>query len=234
MTARSIQEHPQFGSRLIAIEGAIGVGKTSLVRLLSRRWKAAQQFEVFEENPFLTGGFYEQPQKLAFNTEIFFLLSRFRQQQGLANERGLVLSDYLFEKSQIFAEMTLDKSDHKIFKAVYDQLLPEVPRPDLVIHLTANAETLLRRIYFRDRQFERSISADYIERLIQKYRDFFQFYQGAPVLTIDASSIDFVADSGDFERVASLIEDRLKGQIQLSLMDRAKNRAETKDREARA
>lgn len=220
MQTRSIQEHPGFGQRMIAVEGVIGVGKTSLVRLLGNRWKASPVFEVFEENPFLTGGFYDNQKLLGFNTEVFFLLSRFRQLRSLGAERGLQISDYLFEKSALFAEMNLDIQDWELFKRVFDQLQPQTRRPDLVVYLKADLETLLRRIYFRDRTFERSISNQYIETLSAKYDRFFETYTDAPVLTLDVSKMDFVSHPEDFNRICGLIEDRLSGQVQLSLISR--------------
>ncbi|MDB5036659.1 MAG: Deoxyadenosine kinase [Bacteriovoracaceae bacterium] len=206
--------------KLIVIEGPIGVGKTSLVRMLCDRWKAAPLFEVFEENPFLTNGFYEDTPKFAFNTEIFFLLSRFRQQQQLKDAKGLIISDYFFEKNAIFAEMNLDSKDLEIYKSVYDRFVPEVRQPDLIILLKADLESLMRRIYFRDRRFERSISASYLESLMNDYYHFFSSYTKAPVLTIPTAGLDFVNDPRDFNRTVSLIEDRIQGQVQLTLKTR--------------
>jgi len=221
----SIANHPRT-DRLIAIEGAIGVGKTSLGRLLSNKWKAPCHFEVFEDNPFLTGGFYENKKGLAFNTEVFFLLSRFRQQRELLKSTGLQLIDYFFEKNLLFASLNLDESDLQTYKAVYDQLIGQIRTPDLVIYLKADVETLLKRIYFRDRQFERSISSQYVDKLIQSYHRFFQTYALAPVVTIDVSGMDFVSNTEDLRRISAMVQDRLSGQVQLSLNRQAVHRNE--------
>lgn len=203
--------------RLIAVEGPIGVGKTSLVRMLADRWKSASLFENFEENPFLTKGFYEDTAKFAFNTEIFFLLSRARQQDDCKDRKGLIVSDYLFEKNVIFARMNLSQKDLGLYTAVYDRLVPEIRTPDLIILLKADLETLMRRIYFRDRDFERSISPSYLEQLMNDYYHFFSSYTKAPVLSISTVGLDFVNDPKDFNRLVALIEDRIQGQVQLTL-----------------
>lgn len=209
--------HFKNPNTLISIEGAIGVGKTSLSRMLATRWNARSAFEVFEENPFLTGGFYEKTSELAFNTEIFFLLTRFKQQKALSNSEGLLVADYFFEKNLIFAEMNLSGEDLATFRSVYDQFLPQVRSPDLIVFLQADLETIMRRIYFRDRNFERSISPAYIEQLMTNYYRFLTAYSKAPVLTIQTTGLDFVNDPQDFQKVCALIEDRLSGQVQLSL-----------------
>lgn len=226
MKTPSIENHPDFNhrpafarqNRLIAIEGVIGVGKTSLGRLLSSKWKSPCHFEVFEENPFLTGGFYDNQKGMAFNTEVFFLLSRFRQHRELKETHGLQLIDYLFEKNMIFASLNLDEKDLAVYQSVYKTLLPQIRNPDLVIYLKADPETLLRRIYFRDRQFERSITSQYVEKLIQRYQKFFQTYSDAPVVTIDVSGMDFVSDMEDLRQISSLVESRLSGNVQLPLI----------------
>lgn len=201
----------------IAVEGVIGVGKTSLTRLLANRWKADLCLEGFEENPFLTKGFYKNPAELAFNTEVFFLLSRFQQQKKLTGIRKLLMTDYVFDKNLVFAQMNLPETDFQIFKSVYDRFSNEVRTPDLVVLLQADLETLMRRIYFRDREFERSISPQYIENLLNAYYRYFSNYSKAPVLTIQTSGLDFVNDLEDFHKISTLIESRLSGEIQLSL-----------------
>ena len=216
--------HPQFGSKLILIEGAIGVGKTSLTRLLADRWNCRSFFEVFEENPFLTGGFYEKPGSHAFNTETFFLLSRFRQQQELLKSPELTVSDYMFEKSAIFASLNLQGKDLDIYQSVYEKFASEVRTPDLIVFLQADLETLLRRIYFRDRRFERSLSPAYLEKLMNEYYRFFTSYTKAPVLTIPTSGMDFVSETEDFRKIAALIEERLSGKVQLSLRTQGRSR----------
>lgn len=208
-------------TKTIAVEGVIGVGKTTLTRLLANRWKAEICLEEFETNPFLTGGFYKDTAEKAFNTEIFFLLSRFRQQQKMAPASSVLLTDYVFDKNLIFAEMNLSAEDMQIYKSVYDRFSAETPAPDLVVLLQADLETLMRRIYFRDREFERSISPAYIEKLMNAYYRYFSAYSKAPVLTIQTSGLDFVNDVEDFQKVCTLIEARLNGEVQLSLSPRS-------------
>jgi deoxyguanosine kinase len=207
----------QSTDRLIVVEGPIGVGKTSLVRMLSDRWKASSIFETFEENPFLTQGFYEDTSKFAFNTELFFLLTRCRQQSEVKEQKGFIISDYLFEKNSIFARMNLDRKDLDIYLSVYDRLLPEIRQPDLVIFLKADLESLMRRIYFRDRKFERSILPSYLEQLMNDYYRFFATYTKAPVLSISTVGMDFVNDPRDFNRLVASIEERIQGHVQLTL-----------------
>jgi len=206
-----------MSGKLVVIEGVIGVGKTTMARMLADRWQATGFYEVFEENPFLTGGFYENTPEYGFNTEVFFLLSRFRQQRDLKTSEGLAVSDYFFEKNAIFAKMNLQPEDYAIYQSVYEKFLPEVRSPDLVVFLQADLETLMRRIYFRDRKFERSLAPAYLERLMNEYYRFFSNYHRSPVLNISTNGLDFVNDPADFRKIRSLIEDRLSGQIQLSL-----------------
>jgi len=211
---------PFDNPKLIVIEGAIGAGKTSLTRMLGDRWNAKCVYEVFEENPFLTRGFYEDTQRHGFNTEVFFLLSRYRQQKDLneLNEKSnLTLADYFFDKNIIFADMNLKGRDSEVYKDIYQKLEAEAQIPDLVVFLQADLETLLRRIYFRDRQFERALTPAYLEKLTNAYYRYFTSYTKAPVLTINTNRLDFVTDPKDFEKVCIKIEERLAGQIQLKL-----------------
>lgn len=220
---KAIVRENRILDKFIVIEGVIGVGKTSLARLLRDRWRAKAHFESFEQNPFLTKGFYEDHANFAFNTEIFFLLSRFRQQRQIQMEKGLVLSDYLFEKSWIFAQMNLSGEDWEIYRSTYESFAYQVRTPDLVVLLQADLETLLRRIYFRDREFERGLSPAYLESLNNEYYRFFSAYSKAPVLRIQSSGLDFVNDPDDLEKICVMIEDRVKGQVQLDLKAPAQN-----------
>ncbi len=205
----------------VAIEGVIGVGKTSLTRLLQDRWACQALFEGYEQNPFLTRGFYEDQKTHGFNTEIFFLLTRFRQQERLQQIQDSLVSDYLFQKNWIFAQMNLSGVDLDIFKLTYENFSQHVRKPDLVVLLEADLETLLRRIYLRDREFERSLSPSYLEKLSGEYYRFFSSYGDTPVLRINTQSLDFVKDSEDFIRIAEAIEERLQGtqQLRLSRLD---------------
>lgn len=201
--------------KYVIIEGPIGVGKTSLSRLLTDRWGAKPLFETFEDNPFLTGGFYDDRESYAFNTEIFFLLSRYRQLQNLPHTP--LVSDYFFEKNKLFAEMNLKKEDLETYLTLYHSFESKVPTPDLVVYLDASVQTLVNRIYMRDRHFERSMPSNYLLELSQRYRDFFLSYDKAPVLTISTEGMDFVRDPQHFNKLVGQIEDRLLGYRQLTL-----------------
>jgi deoxyadenosine/deoxycytidine kinase len=201
---------------LIAVEGVIGVGKTSLVRMLKDHWQVGAHYEVFEKNPFLTQGFYQDQKTHAFDTEVFFLLSRIRQHQSMLNQPGVQIVDYLFDKSWIFAQMNLSEEDRDLYKTLYQSFVPKTRKPDLVILLQADLETLMRRIYFRDREFERSLEPSYLEKLNNAYYEYFTQYSEAPVLRIPTTGSDFVNDPEDFKRICNHLEERIRGRIQLS------------------
>ena len=211
--------------RYIAVDGVIGVGKTSLVHRLHSEWGGRRFLELVEENPFLTGGFYRDMERLAFDTEVFFLLARFRQQRELAEalraRDGLVLSDYLFAKNRIFAQITLSAEDYAIWRRVYEALEPETPRPDLVVYLRSPTERLLDRIQTRSRPFERDITLDYLKRVSAGYGRFFAEYPGQ-LLTIDLTRLDFVGSDADFAAVRAMIEHKIAmieaGQRELDLL----------------
>jgi len=213
--------------RYLAIEGVIGVGKTSLVHRLQAERGGARFLEHFEENPFLTGGFYQDMERYAFNTEMFFLLARFRQQRELArelDERGdPILSDYVFDKNRIFAEITLSGEDFGIWRRLFDALTPEVPEPDLVVYLKATTDVLLDRIRTRNRPFEREISGDYIERVNVAYDRYFDAFDLARLLVIEVSRLDFVRSDADFAAVRALIAHKVAtieaGQWELGLLE---------------
>jgi deoxyadenosine/deoxycytidine kinase len=198
--------------RYIAIDGVIGVGKTSLVHRLHAERGGLRFLELVEENPFLTGGFYQDMERLAFDTELFFLLARFRQQRDVAeairSSRDLIFSDYLFEKNRIFASLTLSGRDFVIWERIYEALLPEVPSPDLVVYLRSSPARLLDRIQSRSRPFERDITEAYLERVNASYERFFATYPGR-LLTIDVSQLDFVWSDADFAAVRAMVDHRM-------------------------
>ncbi len=210
--------------RYVAVEGVIGVGKTSLVHRVHGRRGGHRFLEAFEENPFLTGGFYADIERYAFDTEMFFLLSRFRQQRAIETALDAtdepVLADYLFEKNRVFAEITLTGRDYAIWRRLFDSLAPETRAPDLVVYLKAETDVLLDRIRTRGRPFERDLSADYLVRLNEAYDRFFESYP-RPLLTIDVSDLDFVRSEADFTAVSAMIEHRVamieEGQGELDL-----------------
>jgi len=200
----------KFKSKLIVIEGAIGVGKTSLVLQLSDKFNAKNNLEVVEENPFLLK-FYNDIERYAFQTQIYFLLSRYRQQIELAQLdlfNQLIFSDYLFAKDRIFAHLNLSGSELSMYEKLYEIMSKNIPKPDLIIYLQASTELLMKRIALRDRPFERKMSYEYIMRLNSTYEDFFSYpdnYQGIKLIKINTNDLDFVGKKVDLEYIISKI-----------------------------
>jgi deoxyadenosine/deoxycytidine kinase len=198
-----LARHVELRHRYIVVEGPIGVGKTTLTRALSKRFGARSVLEVVEENPFLAS-FYQDRNKFAFQTQLFFLLSRFKQQQELFQQdlfSQVTISDYLFAKDRIFASITLDPNELALYERIYETLGPRVMKPDLVIYLQARLEVLLARIKKRGRDFERKFDAEYLAELSRTYNDFFHRYDETPLLVINTSDIDFVDSEEDFEEL---------------------------------
>jgi deoxyguanosine kinase len=196
----------------IAVEGVIGVGKTTLVRLSQSEFKAEILLEVFEENPFLAR-FYQDRKRYAFQTQIFFLLSRYQQQHEAIPAtlaRGDLISDYTFDKDQIFARLNVEADELAMYERVHAILATKIPKPDLVVYLRADTDTLMDRIALRDRSYERAMERDYIEALGRTYDDFFAHYAAAPVLIIDANQIDFVHRAEDLHTVVGQIRAKLE------------------------
>ena len=190
--------------RSIAVEGPIGVGKTSFVELLARRFDA---FKVLEdlENPFLRE-FYDDKAGAAFQAQLFFLLSRYRQLQELTQRdlfHQITICDYIFPKDKIFAYLNLDDSELLIYDKLYSLLEEQTPKPDLVIFLQSETRTLLERIARRNRDYESGISETYVEAVNKAYNYFFFHYTQTPLLVIDTTQIDFVRDE---EHLGELVE----------------------------
>jgi deoxyguanosine kinase len=199
--------------RYVVVEGPIGVGKSTLTRLLIERFQGRGVFEVVEENPFLKS-FYADRDKYAFQTQLFFLLSRFKQQQELFQEdlfNQVLVSDYLFAKDRIFATITLDPNELSLYERVYENVGPRVRKPDLVVYLRARLDVLLARIKKRGREFERRFDPAYLEELCATYNDFFFRYEETPLLVVDTSDIDFVANDADLEEILGAIGRMRKG-----------------------
>jgi len=203
----------RINPRYIAIEGAIGVGKTSLAKILANKfgWRLVQ--EEVGHNPFLER-FYENPRKFAFQTQLFFLLSRYRQQRELAQgnlfEKGVV-SDYVLAKDKIFALINLDDDEISLYDSIYRLLVPTVPRPDLVIYLQARPEVLLNRVRKRGVEYERNISLDYLKTLSDAYNEYFFHYNETPLLVVNTSEIDFVESPRDLEHLVREVKSAKRG-----------------------
>ncbi|NPA26375.1 MAG: deoxynucleoside kinase [Chloroflexi bacterium] len=198
----------------LAIEGVIGVGKTTLARMLQPRLGGTLVLEAFDENPFLPK-FYQDPERYAFQTQLFFLLSRYRQHQAIQTHLAqghAVISDYIFAKDPLFAQLTLQGDELDMYRRVYEVLAERVPRPTLIVYLRASPDTLMYRIALRDRPYERNMPRSYIEALAQAYDELFTQPWDIPVLTIDTDPLDFVAVDGHLD----LIEDQIRRALGLA------------------
>lgn len=197
----------------IAIEGVIGVGKTSLARLLQPSYDSSLLLEVFEENPFLSR-FYEDRERYAFQTQMFFLLSRYHQQSrsvpALLAEKRPLLSDYTFDKDALFARINLHGDELEMYDKLHEALAEKIPAPDLIVYLRATTDTLMKRITTRDRSYERSMERSYIQALNQAYDHYFLRPDlGKPVLAIDTNDLDFVHKEEDLQWVDNRIRQQL-------------------------
>ncbi len=197
----------------IAIEGVIGVGKTTLARLLQPRFQSSTILEAFDENPFLSD-FYGDRARYAFQTQLFFLLSRYRQQQ-VAPERlrqGALLADYVFEKDRLFAHLNIAGVDELgMYDRLYAALAEKVQPPDLVVYLRAHLDTLMARIAMRDRTYERQMDRDYIAALRTEYERLFSSYTATPLLVIESDAMDFVRNPEDLDVIEQRIRATLAG-----------------------
>ncbi|MEE8537431.1 MAG: deoxynucleoside kinase [Acidobacteriota bacterium] len=198
--------------KLVAVEGPIGVGKTSLVERLSRRFTANALLEDVS-NPFLAD-FYADRSGSAFQAQLFFLLYRYQQQRDLRQTplfERFTFSDYLFAKDKIFAYLNLNDSELVVYEKLYALLEEEIPQPDLVIYLNATTEVLKQRIRGRHRDFELLISESYLEEVNRAYNHFFFHYRASPLLVINTTEIDFVQHESDFEELVRQIESMKPG-----------------------
>jgi deoxyguanosine kinase len=197
----------------INIEGPIGAGKTSLAKILSDRLSARLILEETEQNPFLPD-FYKDRRRYAFQTQLFFLLSRHKQQQQLfATDlfHKKVVTDYFFDKDRIFASVTLDERELYLYDRVLSALQRDVPRPDLVVYLQTSSEVLLKRIKERNRSYEKNIDLGYIRDLNEAYNHYFFHYTRTPLLVVNTDRIDFVNNEKDLEDLLGLLSTPLSG-----------------------
>lgn len=195
------------------IEGAIGIGKTTLVELLSKEFNAKKILEEVENNPFLTK-FYNDTKRWAFETQIFFLLSRYKQLQELRERtffEEMLISDYIFAKDRIFAYVNLQEDELMLYEKLYSMLKPRIPKPDLVVFLQASTEVLINRIKSRGKTYENNISFEYIDKLNNTYNNYFFNYKDSPLLVINTDEIDFVKNKDDFKEVVKEIKNMKSG-----------------------
>ena len=192
--------------KYIVVEGPIGVGKTSLAKILAAEFQARSLFEKVEDNPFLPK-FYEDRETYAFQNQLFFLLSRYQQQRELSQQELFnqhTVADYLFAKDKIFASLTLSSEELNLYQQIYLLLDTRVPKPDLVVYLQARPEVLYKRIKKRDKSYEKNITPEYLEDVAQAYNQFFFHYDEGPLLVVNTSEIDFVSSGND---LADLIKE---------------------------
>ena len=193
-------------TKYIVVEGPIGVGKTSLAKMLAHEFQARTVFERVEDNPFLPK-FYKSREMYAFQNQTFFLLNRYQQQKELAQQdlfEQNTVADYLFAKDQIFASLTLTAEEFSLYQQIYALLNTRVPKPDLVVYLQARPEVLYKRVKKRDKKYERGVTFEYLGEVAQAYNQFFFHYDETPLLVVNTSEIDFVSSSKD---LADLIKE---------------------------
>jgi deoxyguanosine kinase len=209
-------------ARYIAVEGVIGVGKTSLARLLSERLQAKLVLEEVEENPFLKD-FYRDRARYAFQTQMHFLFSRYQQQRGLRQMelfRERMVADYLFQKDRIFASLNLSERELALYERLVGWLELEIMKPDVVVYLQAHPDTLLERIGRRARPYEKEMERDYIRQLNEAYNHFFFHFIEAPLLVVNTNAIDFVNNPEDFEDLLKRILSHRQGTVYYAPIER--------------
>jgi deoxyadenosine/deoxycytidine kinase len=204
--------------RYIAIEGVIGVGKTSLARLLAERMSARLLLEEPEANPFLED-FYKDPRRYAFQTQMFFLVSRYQELKEMRQPdlfHDAVVSDYLFQKDRIFANINLSDRELRLYDKVAPLLEEEIPAPDLVVYLQSSPEVIRSRIQQRGRHYEKAMDPNYTATLAEAYNYFFFHYREAPLLVVNTNEMNFVDRRADLEELVARIENHREGVAYVS------------------
>ena len=205
---------PTIEPRFIAIEGAIGAGKTSLVNLLGEQYGARLILEDTDSNPFI-GKFYEDKEAYSFQTQVFFLLSRYNQYMGLAQRdlfNSVVVIDYLFQRDKIFARLNLEDHEYALYEQIFNLIDAKAPKPDLVIYLQASTEVLQERVAKRGREYEAFMDPDYLDTVNKAFNNFFFYYSETPLLVINTNEIDFVEKKCDLEELIKKINSHKIGR----------------------
>jgi deoxyadenosine/deoxycytidine kinase len=206
---------PDIPHQFIVIEGPIGVGKTSLARRLCASLEAEPVLEQAAENPFLER-FYRNPRDGALPTQLYFLFQRAQQLAALNQQdmfAPLRVADYLLEKDRLFARVTLDEAELGLYEQVYAKLDVQAPKPDLVVYLQAPVDVLLERIAKRGIRYEQQIDRAYLERLNEAYARFFHEYEAAPLLIVNAASIDPINNQADYDELLAAIQRMKRGRL---------------------
>jgi deoxyadenosine/deoxycytidine kinase len=206
--------HQTIEPRFIAVEGAIGAGKTSLVKLLEKKYGARVILEENDSNPFIAK-FYEDQETYSFQTQIFFLLSRYNQYMELAQRdlfNSVVVIDYLFQRDKIFAQLNLENHEYRLYEQIFSLIGSKTPKPDLVIFLQASTEVLLERVSKRNRVYEAFMDPDYLDSVNKAFNNFFFYYSDTPLLVINTNEIDFVEKKCDLEELINKINGHKLGR----------------------
>ena len=200
--------------RFIAVEGAIGAGKTSLVSLLEQQYGARVILEENDSNPFIAK-FYEDQETYSFQTQIFFLLNRYNQYMELAQRdlfNSVIVIDYLFQRDKIFAQLNLEDHEYRLYEQIYNLISSKAPKPDLVIFLQASTKVLLERVSKRGREYESFMDPDYLDSVNKAFNNFFFYYSDTPLLVINTNEIDFVEKKCDLEELINKVNSHKIGR----------------------
>ncbi len=198
----------------IVVEGPIGVGKTTLAKRLAESFGSDLLLEGADENPFIER-FYQDPKSAALQTQLFFLFQRARQLQELRQAdmfRPVHVADFIMEKDRLFAQMTLDDEEYKLYEQVYEHVTIDAPTPDLVVYLQAPVDVLVKRVSKRGRDYERHMDADYLDRINESYTRFFYDYTAAPLLIVNAAELDLVNNESDYQLLLEQINKTQSGR----------------------
>jgi len=198
----------------IVVEGPIGVGKTTLAKRLAESFGSDLLLEGADENPFIER-FYQDPKSAALQTQLFFLFQRARQLQELRQAdmfRPVRVADFIMEKDRLFAQMTLDDEEYKLYEQVYEHVTIDAPTPDLVIYLQAPVDVLVKRVAKRGRDYERHMDADYLDRITESYTRFFYNYTASPLLIVNAAEMDLVSSVSDYQMLLEQVNKTHSGR----------------------